>query len=155
MQLAEDLKAAGAALWLDQLHIVGGELWDNPVQQARQAVRACCDYARGLRGLLRTLLAQPSSEQANPPPKRSLPIASEERRLEAEAQIKASHSLWSTTNAERSAHTNDISDISNDLNSVAFTPATRAWGGFPEQAKAGRNPSLFVFKNASGGLFGR
>lgn len=89
LQLAEDLKAAGAALWLDQLHIVGGELWDNPVQQARQAVRACCDYARGLRGLLRTLLAQPSSEQANPPPKRSLPIASEERRLEAEAQIKA------------------------------------------------------------------
>jgi len=91
LQLAEDLKAAGAAVWLDQLDIVEGELWDNAVQQAMTSCPRMCDYARGLRGLLRTLLAQPPSEQANPPLKRSLPIASEERRLEAEAQIKASH----------------------------------------------------------------
>jgi hypothetical protein len=33
---------------------------------------------RGLRGLLRTLLAQPPSDQAIPPSEESLPIASEE-----------------------------------------------------------------------------
>jgi photosystem II stability/assembly factor-like uncharacterized protein len=178
LQLAEDLKAAGAAVWLDQLDIVGGELWDNAVQQAMTSCprmlvilspasdsssnvldevsyalkklktvipvlyRDCeipfrldriqhldfrSDYARGLRGLLRTLLAQPPSDQDIPPPKRSLPLASEERRPEAVAQIKASDSVWSTTNANRSAHTNDISDISNDLNSVAFVNARCGW----------------------------
>jgi hypothetical protein len=50
LQLAEDLKAAGAAVWLDQLDIVEGELWDNAVQQAMTScprMLRLCSRAKG------------------------------------------------------------------------------------------------------------
>jgi hypothetical protein len=34
LRLAQDLKAAGAAVWIDQLDIAAGELWDNAIEQA-------------------------------------------------------------------------------------------------------------------------
>jgi hypothetical protein len=34
LRLAQDLKAAGAAVWLDQLDIDAGQLWDNAVEDA-------------------------------------------------------------------------------------------------------------------------
>ena len=34
LRLAEDLKAAGANVWLDQLDIKGGQRWDRSVEEA-------------------------------------------------------------------------------------------------------------------------
>lgn len=34
LRLAEDLKAAGANVWMDQLDIVGGQHWDRAVEAA-------------------------------------------------------------------------------------------------------------------------
>ena len=36
LRLAEDLKAAGANVWLDQLDIAPGERWDRAVEKALQ-----------------------------------------------------------------------------------------------------------------------
>ena len=33
LRLAEDLKAAGANVWMDQLDIEPGALWDRPVEE--------------------------------------------------------------------------------------------------------------------------
>lgn len=34
LQLAKDLRSAGADLWLDQLDLSGGDRWDNAVEKA-------------------------------------------------------------------------------------------------------------------------
>jgi len=34
LRLAQDLKAAGAAVWIDQLDIAAGQLWDNAIEEA-------------------------------------------------------------------------------------------------------------------------
>jgi hypothetical protein len=34
LRLAQDLKAAGAAVWIDQLDIAAGQLWDNAIEDA-------------------------------------------------------------------------------------------------------------------------
>jgi hypothetical protein len=34
LRLAQDLKAAGAQVWIDQLDIAAGELWDNAIENA-------------------------------------------------------------------------------------------------------------------------
>jgi len=42
LRLAEDLKAAGAVVWIDQLDISPSEEWDIAVEEALIRPRACC-----------------------------------------------------------------------------------------------------------------
>src|SRR5271169_3102645 len=54
LRLAEDLKTAGASVWLDQLDITPGQRWAAPCRTLSPTVRACLSFYRPLPPTRRT-----------------------------------------------------------------------------------------------------